>query len=405
MRERRNRAVANLKAARMLRMTDLPLAGRRVLIREDLNVPIKDGEVASDARLAAALPTVNCALEQGARVILLSHLGRPEEGRFDESFSLEPVARRLGELLHRPVPLVKSWERGVEVEPGQSALLENVRFERGEKTDDPELAARLAGLCDIFVMDAFGAAHRAHASTHGVARLAPVACAGPLLVKELESLATGLEQPCEPIVAIVGGSKISTKLGVLEKLVDTVDTIIPGGGIANTLLAAAGYPVGRSLHEPGMLRSARRLMRRRIGDAHIDLPFDVVVAEALGVPGRRTVREATQVGRNEMIFDIGPRAIESYELDLHYAGTILWNGPVGVFEQSEFAHGTEAIARAVAASDAFSIAGGGETLAAIQQFGVGEGISYQSTGGGAFLEILEGKELPAVAVLEARASV
>ena len=383
-------------------MVDLPLAGRRVLIREDLNVPIRDGAVASDARLAAALAGIEFALQQGARVILMSHLGRPEEGRFDEAFSLRPVARRLGELLHRRIELIDDWEHGLEVEPGQAVLLENVRFQRGEKADDPELAARLAGLCDVFAMDAFGSAHRAHASTHGVARLAPVACAGPLLVGELEALADALEHPQPPATAIVGGSKVSTKLGVLRTLAGKVDTLILGGGIANTLLAAAGHPVGRSLYEPDLLGFARRLLDGEFGSADIPLPSDVVVAESLDKSARGTVRDIDRVGADEMILDIGPRTASENAGCLNRSGTILWNGPVGVFEHSEFAGGTKAVSKAVAASDGFSIAGGGDTLAAIQQFGVRNGISYVSTGGGAFLEFLEGRELPAVAVLRAR---
>lgn len=395
----------------VLRMVDLPLAGRRVLIREDLNVPVRDGAVASDARLSAALPTIEFALQQGACVILMSHLGRPEEGCFAEEFSLRPVADRLGELLGRPVPLVDSWgenegdETGKDVRavPGQAVLLENIRFQPGEKADDPELAARLAGLCDLFVMDAFGSAHRAHASTHGVARLAPVACAGPLLVRELEALAAALEHPRPPTAAIVGGSKVSTKLGVLRTLAGKVDTLILGGGIANTLLAAARHPVGRSLYEPDMLGFARRLLRGEFGPADIPLPSDVVVAESLDEAARGTTRGVDEVGSDEMILDIGPRTAAEYAGRLHRAGTILWNGPVGVFEHPEFAGGTEAVSKAVAASDAFSIAGGGDTLAAIQQFRVRDGISCLSTGGGAFLEFLEGRELPAVAVLKARA--
>ena len=392
-------------------MLDLPLAGRRVLIREDLNVPVRDGVVASDARLSAALPTIEFALQQGACVILMSHLGRPEEGRFAEEFSLRPVADRLGELLGRPVPLVDSWGqnegdesgKGLHVVPGQAVLLENIRFQPGEKADDPELAARLAGLCDLFVMDAFGSAHRAHASTHGVARLAPVACAGPLLVGELAALAAALEHPRPPTAAIVGGSKVSTKLGVLRTLAGKVDTLILGGGIANTLLAAADHPVGRSLYEPDMLGFARRLLRGEFGPADIPLPSDVVVAESLDEAARGTTRGVDEVGSAEMILDIGPRTAAEYAGRLHLAGTILWNGPVGVFEHPEFAAGTEAVSKAVAASGAFSIAGGGDTLAAIQQFGVRDDISCLSTGGGAFLEFLEGKELPAVAALKARA--
>ena len=388
----------------VLRMVDLPLRGRRVLIREDLNVPIRNGAVASDARLAAAIPTVEFALQHGARVMLISHLGRPQEGCYNEALSLRPVARRLGELLGRPVPLVDSWARGVEVESGQAVLLENVRFERGEKADDTELATRLAALCDIFVMDAFGSAHRAHASTHGVAQSAPVACAGPLLVRELEALSVGLEHPKPPTIAIVGGSKVSTKLGVLQTLAGKVDELILGGGIANTLLAAAGHPVGRSLHEPDMLEFARRLLGGEFGAADIPLPSDVVVAESLDEMARGSIRSVDEVGSDEMILDLGPQTAAEYAGRLHRAGTILWNGPVGVFEHPEFARGTEAVSKAVEASGAFSIAGGGDTLAAIQQFGVRDGISYLSTGGGAFLEFLEGRELPAVAVLKARAS-
>ncbi|MYF70024.1 MAG: phosphoglycerate kinase [Proteobacteria bacterium] len=385
------------------RMVDFPLAGRRVLIREDLNVPIRDGAVASDARLTAALPTIEYALQQGARVILMSHLGRPEEGRFNEDFSLRPVSRRLGELLHLPVPLVDSRVQGVEAGPGQATLLENVRFERGEKANDPKLAARLAALCDLFVMDAFGSAHRAHASTHGVARLAPEACAGPLLVAELEALAAALEHPRTPTVAIVGGSKVSTKLGVLRTLAGKVDALILGGGIANTLLAAAGHTVGRSLHEPEMLGFARRLLDGEFGAADIPLPSDVVVSHSLDETARGSTRGMNEVGADEMILDIGPQTAAEYASRLQRAGTILWNGPVGVFENPEFARGTEAVSKAVAASSAFSIAGGGDTLAAIQQFGVRDGMSYLSTGGGAFLEFLEGNELPAVAVLKSRA--
>lgn len=393
-------------------MADLPLAGKRVLIREDFNVPVSGGVVTSDARLGAALPTVELALQREARVLLMSHLGRPREGEYDEAFSLRPVARRLAELLGRPVPLVDplaAAEAGpsaesVEVAPGEVALLENVRFRRGEKADDPALAAQFAALCDIYVMDAFGSAHRAHASTHGVARLAPVACAGPLLVQELAALALALERPAPPTLAIVGGSKVSTKLGVLEALAGKVDELILGGGIANTLLAAAGHPVGRSLHEPGMASFARQLLRGEFGAAKIPLPSDVVVAESLDETVRGSVRDVDRVQAHEMILDIGPATAAACARRIEAAGTILWNGPVGVFEHPEFARGTEAICRAVAASAAFSVAGGGDTLAAIQRFGVREGVSCLSTGGGAFLEFIEGRKLPAVAMLEARAA-
>lgn len=385
------------------RMTDLPLADQRVLIREDLNTPMKDGRVASSERLKAALPTIEFALNQGARVMLMSHLGRPEEGQVTEALSLAPVAERLGEMLGRPVPLVATWLDGVDIAPGSVVLCENVRFQRGEKSDDEALAKRMAALCDVFVMDAFGTAHRAHASTHGVARFAPLACAGPLLIGELEALAAALESPARPTVAIVGGSKVSTKLAVLRSLAATMDELILGGGIANTLLAAAGADVGRSLYEPDMLEFARELLKGDFGDVSIPLPTDVVVAESLDASARGTVKAIAAVSGEDMILDIGPDTARAYQERLRRARTILWNGPVGVFEHPQFARGTELISLAVAESDAFSIAGGGDTLAAIDQFGVTEKISYISTGGGAFLEFLEGKELPAVAILKARA--
>ena len=385
------------------RMVDVPLEGKRVLIREDLNTPIADGVITNDKRIRAALPTIKLALDRGARVMLMSHLGRPEEGRFDERFSLEPVAQRLGELLNRSVPLVQSWVEKVDVGPGDAVLCENVRFERGEKGDDEALARRMASLCDVFVMDAFGTAHRAHASTHGVARFAPVACAGPLLVAELEALAAALDNPERPTIAIVGGSKVSTKLEVLQSLAGIVDELILGGGIANTLLAANGANVGRSLYEPDMLSYAGRLLEGHFGDVSIPLPTDVVVASKLDESARGEVKQTADVSGDDMILDIGPDTAQDYCRRLLSARTILWNGPVGVFEHPEFAAGTEQISRAVADSAAFSIAGGGDTLAAIDQFGVTERISYISTGGGAFLEFLEGKRLPAVAVLETRA--
>ncbi|MBK6280365.1 MAG: phosphoglycerate kinase [Gammaproteobacteria bacterium] len=382
-------------------MTELDLRGKRVLIREDLNVPVKDGRVTSDARLLAALPTIRLALDGGARLLVMSHLGRPKAGASDEEnapFSLAPVAARLSELLGRPVPLVRDWLDGVEIAPGEMALAENVRFIKGEKQDDETLARRMAALCDVYVMDAFATAHRAEASTHGVARFAPVACAGPLLAAELEALGKALAQPARPLVAIVGGSKVSTKLTVLDTLCAKVDRLIVGGGIANTFLAAAGLPIGKSLVEADLVDEARRLM----GRTDIPLPEDVVVATALGEDAVATVKDVNAVGAEDMILDIGPRTAARFAKLLTEAGTILWNGPVGVFEIEQFAAGTRVIAEAVAESAAFSLAGGGDTLAALEKFGVGERISYVSTGGGAFLEYVEGKELPAVAMLESR---
>jgi phosphoglycerate kinase len=391
-------------ALKVKRMTDLALRGKRVLIREDLNVPVKDGKVTSTARIEAALPTLRAALEAGARVMVMSHLGRPKEGKPDPAESLAPVAAKLGELLARKVPLATNWLDGVDVAEGELVLCENVRFVVGEKADDPELAQRMAKLCDVFVMDAFGTAHRAQASTNGVARYAPVACAGPLLVAELEALAAALQSPKRPLVAILGGSKVSTKLEVLQSLSSQVDELILGGGIANTVLAAAGVAVGKSLHEKDMLDFARKLLDGGFGKAKIPLPVDVVVAPSLDAGVRGTVKPVGEVGADDMILDIGPKTAELYAARLARAGTIVWNGPVGVFENPEFAAGTRRVAEAVAASAAFSIAGGGDTLAAIEQFGVSDRISYISTGGGAFLEFLEGKKLPAVATLEQRAA-
>ena len=389
---------------RVLRMTDLALAGKRVLIREDLNVPLKDGKVASAARIEAALPTLRLALDAGARVMVMSHLGRPKEGKPDPKDSLAPVAAKLGELLGRKVPLAKAWLDGVDVKNGEIVLCENVRFNVGEKADDDALAQRMAALCDVFVMDAFGTAHRAQASTNGVARHAPVACAGPLLVAELEALGRALESPERPLAAIIGGAKVSTKIEVLQALSTQVDELILGGGIANTLLAATGAEVGKSLHEKDMLDFSSKLLRGEFGKAKIPLPTDVVVATSLdtGVKGR--VKKIQDVASDEMILDIGPATAALYAERLERAGTIVWNGPLGVFENPEFAAGTRRVAEAVAASEAFSIAGGGDTLAAIEQFGVGSSLSYISTGGGAFLEFLEGKKLPAVATLERRAA-
>ena len=388
----------------VLAMTDLSLAGRQVLIREDLNVPLKDGEVASDARLRAALPTLRRAAEAGARVMVMSHLGRPEEGTPDPVFSLAPVARRLAELLGREVRLAGDWLDGLDVAPGEVVLCENVRFLEGEKADDETLARRMAALCDVFVMDAFGTAHRAQASTHGVARFAPVACAGPLLCAELEALGSALAHPARPLVAVVGGSKVSTKLGVLEALSERVDRLIVGGGIANTFIAAAGHEVGASLHEPDLVGQAERIrgaMRGRGGD--VPIPRDVVVAQAPADGAVATVKAVDEVRAGEMILDIGPETARAYGEVIESAGTVLWNGPVGVFEFQSFAAGTRALARSIARSSAFSIAGGGDTLAAIDAFGVAGQVSYISTGGGAFLEFLEGKTLPAIAALEARA--
>jgi phosphoglycerate kinase len=391
-------------ALNVKRMTDLALKDKRVLIREDLNVPVKDGKVTSMARIEAALPTLKLALDAGARVMVMSHLGRPKEGKPDPAASLAPVATKLGELLGRKVPLVAKWLDGVEVGPGELVLCENVRFNVGEEADDEALSKRMAALCDVFVMDAFGTAHRAQASTNGVARHAPVACAGPLLVAELDALGKALESPKRPLTAIIGGSKVSTKIEVLQALSTKVDELVLGGGIANTILAASGVSVGKSLHEKDMLEFSSKLLRGAFGKANIPLPVDVVVAKSLdaGVKGR--VTNVRGVASDEMILDIGPETAKLYAERLKAAGTVVWNGPLGVFENAEFAAGTRRVAEAIAASKAFSIAGGGDTLAAIEQFGVGERISYISTGGGAFLEFLEGKKLPAVATLEQRAT-
>jgi phosphoglycerate kinase len=390
--------------AAVLRMTDLDLANKRVLIREDLNVPLRDGKVTSDARIRAALPTLRLALDRGARVLVMSHLGRPKEGEFDASLSLEPVAARLSELLGRKVPLLRDWLSGAEVAPGDAVLLENVRFNKGEKKDAEDLARRMAALCDIYVMDAFGTAHRAEASTHGVARFAPVACAGPLLVSELVALETALDKPARPLVAIVAGSKVSTKLTVLEALLARVDQLIVGGGIANTFLAAVGFPVGKSLHEPDMVDIARRLIEQsRERGVEIPIPTDVVVAKELAPSAEADVKDVAAVAADDMILDIGPDTAERFAGIVGRAGTVVWNGPVGVFEIDQFGEGTKTLANAIARSGAFSLAGGGDTLAAIEKYGVEEGMSYISTGGGAFLEFVEGKILPAVAVLQERA--
>jgi phosphoglycerate kinase len=389
---------------KVLRMADLDLRGKRVLIREDLNVPVQDGVVTSDARIRAALPTIRYALDKGAKVFILSHLGRPEEGKVDESLSLKPVAARLSELLGKSVPLRRDWLDGIDCEPGGAVLCENVRFNKGEKKDDPALARRMADLCDVFVMDAFGTAHRAEASTHGVVKFASSACAGPLLVGELDALERALEKPARPLVAIVAGSKVSTKLTVLESLLAKVDKLIVGGGIANTFLAATGVAVGKSLYEPELLDVARRLTTQaRERGAEIPLPTDVVVAKELAATAHADVRPIHEVRPDERILDIGPDTAERLSDTLQSAGTIIWNGPVGVFEFEQFGEGTRAIAQAIARSKAFSLAGGGDTLAAIEKYKVEDGISYISTGGGAFLEFVEGKKLPAVAALEERA--
>jgi phosphoglycerate kinase len=389
---------------KLVRMTDTDLRNKRVLIREDLNVPVHDGVVTSDARIRAALATIRYALDQHARVFVMSHLGRPQEGREDPALTLAPVAARLSELLGKPVPLRKDWIDGVDCAPGSAVLCENVRFLSGEKKDDEQLARRMAALCEVFVMDAFGTAHRAEASTHGVARYAPVACAGPLLVGELEALERALKDPARPLVAIVGGSKVSTKLTVLESLLEKVDELIVGGGIANTFLAATGIDVGKSLCETEMLDVARRLMDKAHGrGTHIPLPTDVVVGREFAATAHADVRPVNQVRRDEMILDIGPDSADRCSALLQAAGTVIWNGPVGVFEFEQFGEGTRTIAQAIARSKAFSLAGGGDTLAAIEKYGVEDGISYISTGGGAFLEFVEGKTLPAVAMLERRA--
>ncbi len=385
----------------MLELSELALDGKRVMIRLDLNVPIKDGKVVSDTRIRATLPTIRMALEKGGAVILLSHLGRPVEGKFDHRFSLAPVAECLTELLGQQVRLVSDWLNGIDVAPGTIVLCENVRFNIGEKTDDEDLAKKIAGLCDVFVMDAFGTAHRAQASTHGVVEYAPIACAGPLLVGELNALGQVMRSPARPVVAIVGGSKVSTKLTVLKTLATQVDQLIVGGGIANTFIAAAGYEVGESLFEAELVAEAKAIMS---GGVEIPLPEDVVVSSEVSDSAPSQIRPIDAVESDEMILDIGPKTAERYAQMLMDAGTIVWNGPVGVFEIDQFGAGTERVARAVAQSSAFSIAGGGDTLAALEKYGVTDRISYISTGGGAFLEYLEGKTLPAVAALNRRSA-
>ena len=386
-------------------MSSLDLRGKRVLIREDLNVPIQNGAVSSDARIRAALPTIQAALSAKARVLVMSHLGRPEEGKYAEEFSLAPVAKRLAQLLGVSVAFKKDWLDGVEVGPGEVVLLENVRFNKGEKKDAEDLSRRMAALCDIYVMDAFGTAHRAEASTHGVARYAPVVCAGPLLVSELSALETALEKPARPLLAIVAGSKVSTKLTVLESLLSKVDQLIVGGGITNTFLAALGLNVGKSLYEPNMLDICKRLLEQsKKRGIVIPMPTDVVVGREFSAKAEADVKDVRQVSADDMILDIGPDSAEAIATLVASAGTILWNGPVGVFEFPQFSEGTRTLAMAIARSKAFSLAGGGDTLAAIEKYGIEDSISYISTGGGAFLEFVEGKKLPAVEILEQRAA-
>jgi len=383
------------------RMSELDLSGRRVLIRQDLNVPVKDGKVTSDVRIRASLPTLQMALDSGAAVMVMSHLGRPEEGlswQQQPQYSLAPVAETLSHLLDRPVRLERDWLDGVEVAPGELVILENVRFNQGETSNDLELSRKMAALCDIYVMDAFGTAHRAQSSTEGVARYAPIACAGPLLVAELDALEKALANPRRPLVAIVGGSKVSTKLQVLESLADKVDQLVVGGGIANTFLAAAGKPVGKSLCEPDLIPVAQALQAKTA----IPLPEDVRVGDHFGEDAEARLVSPGQVGEGDLIMDVGPQTSAQLAKIMQQAGTIIWNGPLGVFEFDQFGEGTRALSEAIAASDAFSIAGGGDTLAAIEKYGVEDRISYISTGGGAFLEYVEGKVLPAVAVLEER---
>ncbi|HBP03229.1 MAG TPA: phosphoglycerate kinase [Stenotrophomonas sp.] len=387
----------------IVRMTDLDLSGKRVLIRQDLNVPIENGRITSEQRITASLPTLKRALEQGAAVMVTSHLGRPKEGVWSEADSLAPVAQRLSELLGREVPLVRDWVDGVDVQPGQLVLLENCRMNVGEGKDDEALSKKYAALCDVFVMDAFGTAHRAQASTHGVIRFAPVAAGGPLLMAELDALAQALDAPAKPLLAIVAGSKVSTKLELLANLVGKVDQLIVGGGIANTFIAAAGYNVGKSLYEPDLLDTAKKIVAdAKARGADIPLPVDVVTAKQFMPDALAEVKAVDAVAEDDLILDIGPQTAAQYAQLIGKAGTVVWNGPVGVFEFEVFSKGTEALARAIASSPAFSIAGGGDTLAAVDKFDIAQQVSYISTGGGAFLEFLEGKTLPAVAALDAR---
>ena len=385
----------------ILRMVDLDLAGKRVLIREDLNVPVKIGKVTSDARIQASLPTIEFALNAGAAVMLMSHIGRPTEGEYNPEYSLQPVAEHLATLLNKPVRLEKDWLDGIEIKAGEVVLCENVRFNVGEGKNNDDLGKKMAALCDIFVMDAFGTAHRAQASTHAIAKFAPISCAGPLLANELEALGRALETPEKPVIAIVGGSKVSTKLTVLESLSKKVDQLIVGGGIANTFIAAMGFSVGKSLVEMDLIDEAKRLIAdAKAAGSDIPIPTDVVCAKEFSETAEATIKNVADIAEDDMILDIGPETAAHYAQILKSAKTIVWNGPVGVFEIEQFAHGTQTLAYAIAGSDAFSIAGGGDTLAAIDKYGINDQISYTSTGGGAFLEFLEGKELPAVTILQ-----
>jgi phosphoglycerate kinase len=389
---------------RIVKMNDLDLAGKKVLIRQDLNVPVKDGVVSSDQRIRAALPTIQHCINAGARVMIMSHLGRPTEGNPDDQYSLKAVAEHLSSLLEKEIPLLTDYlDKPPEVADGDVVLLENVRFNPGEKANDEALSRQYASLCDIYVMDAFGTAHRAQASTHGVGLFAPLACAGPLLVTELEALAQALDNPKSPVVAIVGGSKVSTKLTVLDALFEIVDQLIPGGGIANTFIAASGYNVGKSLVEVELIPEAKRLLSvSAAAGKEIPIPVDVVCGKEFSEQAEATVKRVDEVTDDDMIFDIGPETAARFAEIMHTASTIVWNGPVGVFEFDQFGEGTRTLALAIASSDAFSIAGGGDTLAAVDKYGIADQISYISTGGGAFLEFLEGKQLPAVAMLEQR---
>ncbi len=388
----------------VIKMADLDLNGKRVLIREDLNVPVKEGKVTSDARIRAALPTIKLALKKGAKVMVMSHLGRPTEGEYDEAFSLAPVVNYLNDALEQTVRLEKDYLEGVDVADNEVVVFENVRFNAGEKKNDEALSKKLAALCDVYVMDAFGTAHRAQASTHGVGLFADVACAGPLLAAELDALGKALDNPARPLVAIVGGSKVSTKLTVLDSLSKVVDQLVTGGGIANTFIAAAGHPVGKSLFEADLIDEANKLSAAaKANNGEIPIPTDVVVGNEFSESAVATLKDVNEVTDQDMIFDIGPDTANQLAKIIANAGTVVWNGPVGVFEFDQFGNGTRAIADAIANSNAFSIAGGGDTLAAIDKYGIADKVSYISTGGGAFLEFLEGKKLPAVAMLEERA--